>query len=181
MGRRVLIDIGYSARMTVPDPLADAQSGAALGLGVARSIIQSHGGDLRFDRPSPTTCRFNVELPRVDTGDSATARDGRLSLQRMTMLLVEPDAAAQRQAVAAFGSRGHRVVPVKAPEEAQDLVQRVRFDVVICSSRLPGLNWVTFYQRVQAHVDAFILLTEGFDPSLAQAFSNGNGYFLIKP
>ena len=181
MGRRVLIDIGYSARVTAPDPLADAQSGAALGLGVARSIIQSHGGDLRFERPSPEVCRFNVELPRVDTGNSVGLRDGKLSSQKLTMLLVEPDAATQRQAVAAFGSRGHRVVPVRAPEEAQDLVQRVRFDVVICTSRLPGLNWVTFYNQVQSHVDAFILLTEGFDASLAQAFSNGNGYFLTKP
>ena len=182
MGRRVLIDISYSARLTAPDPLADAQNGAALGLGVARSIIQSHGGDLRFERPNPTTCRFNVELPRVDTGNSTAApHAGRASSQKLTILVVEPDAATQRQAVAAFGSRGHRVVPVKAPEEAQDLVQRVRFDVVVCSSRLPGLNWVTFYQNVQSHVDAFILLTEGFDASLAQAFSSGNGYFLTKP
>ena len=181
MGRRVLIDISYSARITAPDPLADAQSGAALGLGVARSIIQSHGGDLRFERPNPTACRFYVELPRVDTGTSAAPDKGKASSQKLTMLLVEPDAATQRQAVAAFGSRGHRVVPVRASEEAQDLVQRVRFDVVICSSRLPGLNWVTFYQNVQSHVDAFILLTDGFDASLAQAFSNGNGYFLTKP
>ena len=182
MGRRVLIDISHSARITTPDPLADASGGAALGLGVARSIIQSHGGDLRFERPTPTTCRFNVELPRVDTGSHSTSpHDGKSSAHRLTMLLVEPDAATQRQAVAAFGSRGHRVVPVRASEEAQDLVQRVRFDVVVCSSRLPGLNWVTFYQNVQAHVDAFILLTEGFDASLAQAFSNGNGYFLTKP
>ena len=181
MGRRVLIDISYSARVTALDPLADSQSGAALGLGVARSIIQSHGGDLRFERPNPTTCRFNVELPRVDTGNPVSQHPGKSSLQKLTMLVVEPDAATQRQVVASFGSRGHRVVPVKAPEEAQDLVQRVRFDVVICSSRLPGLNWITFYQHVQSHVDAFILLTEGFDASLAQAFSNGNGYFLTKP
>ena len=182
MGRRVLIDIGYSARITAADPLADAESGPALGLGVARSIIQSHGGDLRFERPNPTTCRFSVELPRIDTGNAATSpHEGKASSQKLTILVVEPDAATQRQAVAAFGSRRHRVVPVKAPEEAQDLVQRVRFDVVVCSSRLPGLNWVTLYQHVQPHVDAFILLTEGFDASLAQAFSNGNGYFLTKP
>ena len=181
MGRRVLIDISYSGRSTAPDPLADPDSAPALGLGVARSIVQSHGGDLRFERPTPTTCRFNVELPRVDTGNAASPHEGKASSQKFTILVVEPDLATQRQAVAAFGSRGHRVVPVKAPEEARDLVQRVRFDVVVCSSRLPGLNWVTFYQNVQSHVDAFILLTEGFDASLAQAFSNGNGYFLTKP
>ena len=181
MGRRVLIDISYSGRSTAPDPLADPDSAPALGLGVARSIVQSHGGDLRFERPTPTTCRFNVELPRVDTGNAASPHEGKACSQKFTILVVEPDLATQRQAVAAFGSRGHRVVPVKAPEEARDLVQRVRFDVVVCSSRLPGLNWVTFYQNVQSHVDAFILLTEGFDASLAQAFSNGNGYFLTKP
>jgi signal transduction histidine kinase/CheY-like chemotaxis protein len=183
MGRRVLVDITHSARITAPDPFADPGSGAALGLGVARSIIQSHGGDLRFERPNPNTCRFNVELPRAETGANPAAHhSGRAaSTAKLTMLLVEPDAASQRQAVAAFGSRGHRVVPVKSPEEAQDLVQRVKFDVVVCSSRLPGLNWITFYQQVQSHVDSFVLLTEAFDASLAQAFSNGNGYFLMKP
>jgi len=182
MGRRVLVDISHSARITTPDPFADPSSGVAMGLGVARSIIQSHGGDLRFERPTQNMCRFNIELPRADVGTGPHApTDGRVSTQKLTMLLVEPDAASQRQAVAAFGSRGHRVVPVKAPEEAQDLVQRVKFDVVVCSSRLPGLNWITFYQHVQNHVDAFVLLTEGFEASLAQAFSNGNGYFLIKP
>jgi signal transduction histidine kinase/CheY-like chemotaxis protein len=182
MGRRVLVDISHSARMTAPDPFADPQSGAALGLGVARSIVQSHGGDLRFERPNQNTCRFNIELPRAETGSNPAAhQNGRNMTAKLTMLLVEPDAASQRQAVAAFGSRGHRVVPVKSPEEAQDLAQRVKFDVVVCSSRLQGLNWITFYQQVQSHVDAFVLLTEAFDASLAQAFSNGNGYFLMKP
>jgi GAF domain-containing protein/ActR/RegA family two-component response regulator len=183
MGRRVLIDMSYSARITAPDPFSDAQNGGvALGLGVARGIIQSHGGDLRFERPSSNICRFNVELPRADTGANPAAHhNGRAMTAKLTMLLVEQDAASQRQAVAAFGSRGHRVVPVKSPEEAQDLVQRVRFDVVVCSSRLHGLNWITLYQQVQSHVDAFVLLTEAFDASLAQAFSNGNGYFLMKP
>ncbi|HEY3739109.1 MAG TPA: GAF domain-containing protein [Bryobacteraceae bacterium] len=183
MGRRVLVDLSYSARITAADPFSDPQSGAALGLGVARSIIQSHGGDLRFERPNPNMCRFNVELPRVETGANPAAhRIGKSDVSaKLTMLLVEPDAASQRQAVAAFGSRGHRVVPVKSPEEAQDLAKRVKFDVVVCSSRLQGLNWITFYQHVQQHVDAFVLLTEAFDASLAQAFSNGNGYFLMKP
>jgi CheY-like chemotaxis protein len=182
MGRRVLVDISYSARITAPDPFSDPQSGVAMGLGVARSIIQSHGGDLRFERPNTNTCRFYVELPRADVGSSPQpGQHSKAASLKLTILLVEPDSALQRQAVAAFGSRGHRVVPVKAPEEAQDLAQRVRFDVVVCSSRLPGLNWITFYQHVQSHVDSFILLTEAFDASLAQAFSNGNGYFLTKP
>ena len=185
MGRRVLVDISYSARISSPDPLSDGQNASALGLGVARSIVQSHGGDLRFERPSANSCRFNVELPRAEFGSSTssgTVFEGRpASNQKLTILVVEPDVSMQRQAVAAFGSRGHRVVPVKAPEEAQDLVHRVRFDAVACSSRLPGMNWVTMYQHVQQHVDAFILLTDGFDASLAQAFSNGDGYFLTKP
>jgi GAF domain-containing protein/CheY-like chemotaxis protein len=185
LGRRVLVDISYSARISSPDPLADGQNALAMGLGVARSIVQSHGGDLRFERPSANTCRFNVELPRAEFGSSSSSNapsDSRKAAARkLTILLVEPDVSSQRQTVAAFGSRGHRVVPVKAPEEAQDLVQRVRFDVVACSSRLPGINWVTMYQHVQQHVDAFILLTDGVDASLAQAFSHGDGFFLTKP
>lgn len=184
MGRRVMVDITYSARVSSPDPFSEGQ--AAMGLGVARGIVQGHGGDLRFERPGTNTCRFNVELPLADVGSASGAShapSGRRSAEAVnfTMLLVEPDVASQRQTVTALAARGHRVVPVKTAEEALDLAQRVRFDAVVCSARLSGQNWITFYQQVQANVEAFILLTEGFDASLAQAFSNGNGFFLTKP
>ena len=44
------------------------------------------------------------------------------------------------------------MVPVSSAEEGLDIVERLRFDMVICAVRLPGLNWVTFCERVRLRV-----------------------------
>ena len=53
-------------------------------------------------------------------------------------MLLEPDETSQRQLLTMLTSRGYRVVPVSTPEIALDLAQRLRFDIVFCSIRLPG-------------------------------------------
>jgi CheY-like chemotaxis protein len=57
----------------------------------------------------------------------------------------------------------------------------VRFDLVFCSVRLPGMNWLEFFEHVRTSVGAFVLMTEGYDSDLARAFHSGDGYILRKP
>ena len=38
-----------------------------------------------------------------------------------------------------------------------------------------------FFERVRYRVGSFVLLTDGFDPALAMAFKNGEGFVLTKP
>ncbi len=61
------------------------------------------------------------------------------------------------------------------------MVPRLRFDVVFCSVRLPGLNWVEFFERVRHLAGCFVLVTEGSDPELSRTFESGDGYVLTKP
>src|SRR5260370_31319819 len=58
---------------------------------------------------------------------------------------------------------------------------RSRFDLAICAIRLPGLNWVEFFERVRNQVGGFVLVTDGFDTDLARAFQGGEGFVLSKP
>ncbi len=97
------------------------------------------------------------------------------------MLVVEPDSKVQRQILQLLGTRGDRVVPVSSAEEAADVVQRVRFDMVICAVRLPGLNWVEFFERVRRHVGGLVLLTDGYSNDLADSFRDGEVLMLPKP
>jgi len=99
----------------------------------------------------------------------------------LTVLLVEPDAAAQRKLLSFLTARGHRGVPVASAEEAMDMVHRLRFEIVFCAVRLPGLNWVELFEKIRRHVGAFVLVTEGFDADLSRAFKGGEGYLLSKP
>ncbi len=186
LARRVLTAISYSGTEIVirRDPFADLHSAeaGALGLGVCRGIIQSHGGEIRFVRVSGSASRFEVELPVAQTSPGLTSSPGAERGERhWTALVVEPDLAVQRQLLVRLSAKGCRVVPVPQPEEAAQLVERMKFDLLFCSVRLDGSNWLEFYERVRHHVGAFILLTEGYDSDLARSFHAGDGRILRKP
>ncbi len=187
LARRVLVEIAYPTRSSEfqrTDGLDSDHAGSgALGLGVCRGIVQSHGGEFRVVRVSTTQARFDIELPVVETrrvgmAPGAESQDGS---RQLTVLIVEPDNKVQRQLVQLLGVRGDRVVPVASAEEGADLAQRVRFDMAICAIRLPGLNWVEFFERVRNQVGGFVLVTDGVDTDVARAFQGGEGFVLNKP
>lgn len=186
VGRRILVEIVYGVRNAeeVADPLStkpDVES-SALGLGVARGVMQSHGGDIRFSKSGPKQCRFEVDLPLSHPAEPARAKDAARERKRQyTTMVVEPDTAQVQQVVSMLSAREHRVVPVASAEEGVDLCQKLRFDAVLCSIRLPGLNWVEFFERVREQAGSFVLLTDGPDAALSRAFSGAEGFVLSKP
>jgi len=187
LARRVLVEIAYPARSSEfqrTDGLDSDHAGSgALGLGVCRGIVQSHGGEFRVVHVSSTQARFDIELPVVETRrlGVASGTEPQGGSRQLTVLIVEPDNSIQRQLVQLLGVRGDRVVPVSSAEEGADLAQRMRFDMAICAVRLPGLNWVEFFERVRNQVGGFVLVTDGVDTDLARAFQGGEGFVLSKP
>ncbi len=185
LAKRVLVEISYPLRS--PDTRGDSTDGdhtgsGALGLGVCRGIIESHGGDFRVVRTSPAQARFDIELPVIEARQNGPgASNLSEAIRQLTVLVVEPDNKVQRQLVQMLGNRGDRVVPVSSAEEGLDIVERLRFDMVICAVRLPSLNWVTFCERVRLRVGGFVLLTDAFNSEVGRAFRNSEGYVLSKP
>ena len=96
-------------------------------------------------------------------------------------MLLETDDTSQRQLLTMLTSRGYRVVPVHTSEIGIDLAQRLHFDIVFCSIRLPGMNWVELSERFQPLVDAFVLISEAYDPDLVINFERGRRFVLNKP
>jgi DNA-binding response OmpR family regulator len=130
-------------------------------------------------RTALTQARFDVELPLVEARVAQTELPQ--ASRQLTVLIVEPDTKVQKQLVQLLGHRGDRVVPVSSAEEGGDLVLRVRFDMVICAVRLPGLNWVEFFERARHRVGGFVLLADGFDQESTRAFQGNDGLVLHKP
>jgi signal transduction histidine kinase/CheY-like chemotaxis protein len=185
LAKRVLVEITYPTRG--PDNRGDSTDGdhagsGALGLGVCRGIIEGHGGEFRVVRTAPGQARFDIELPVIEARQ-ASSGPSQLSeaIRQLTVLVVEPDGKVQRKLVEMLGNRGDRVVPVSSAEEGLDIVERLRFDMVICAVRLPGLNWVQFCERVRLRVGGFVLLTDAFNSDVGRAFRNSEGYVLTKP
>jgi signal transduction histidine kinase/CheY-like chemotaxis protein len=187
LAKRVLVEISYPTRSTESQRIetvdGDHAGSGALGLGVCRGIIQSHGGEFRIVRVSPTQARFDIELPVSENRRAAngTGPDIAGASRQLTILIVEPDTKVQRQLVQLLGNRGDRVVPVSNAEEGADLVQRLRFDLAFSAVRLPGCNWIEFFERIRYKVGGFVLLTDAYNNDLARAFQNGEGFVLNKP
>lgn len=171
LARRATVEISWAT--SGDDAAMDTSSADAcggLGLDVCRGIIHSHGGDVRLGQPAAGVARFEIELPIAEIRD-VEPQEGpraRTARRQLTALVVEPEAASQKQLVAAFTKFGHRVVPVTSAEEGADLVDRLRFDLTVCTSRLPGLSWSDFRDRVRSSVSAFVLLTDSYDASMSR-------------
>ena len=198
MAGRLVVEIAYSAPPLTADPAAAGSAGgadpfsepksdqaSALGLGVCQGIVAGLGGEIRF-RALAAAERFEIELPLASAHESTRGMAAPAAppvdtpIRPLTLMLVDPDAAAQRQLVSFLGARGHRVVPAVA-EEASDLAQRLRFDAVFWAVRTSGGRWSEFHDRLRSAVPVFVLLSEGYDHNLARSLEENGGFLLGAP
>ena len=181
LARRLLVEISF----TCPPELRKMEDTVAV-LGVARSVIAGHGGEVRLIEKNNAEPRFEVELPasmkdRAMPTSPAPGVAARESSRRMTALVIEPEEGAQRQILALLAGRGYRVVPVTNSDTGLELAQRMRFDAAFCSIHAPGLNWVELSERMQSRTGAFILLSDGYDAELSSDFEGDGRFVLPKP
>jgi signal transduction histidine kinase/CheY-like chemotaxis protein len=183
MAGRVFVVIGYTSPLRQSSGVSLQNDAGALGLDICRSIVAGHGGELRISAPDGES-RFEIELPSIPAdqlGVEASDAGQAPSPRRWTALLLEQEEFVERTLIEWLSNRGYRVVPVRSSEEGLDLVQRLRFDVVFCSTHLRGLNWVEFFDRVRGRVGAFTLLAEAFSQDLSTHFRGEGRYVLHKP
>lgn len=181
LARRLLVEIAFSAPPAIRKP-----GETAAVLGVTRSVVAGHGGEVRLIEKSNAEPRFEVELPivaRERGGGAATraASQPEPAPVPRTVLVIEPDEAIQRQLIALLSARGARVVPVDNADKGLELAYRLRFDLAFCSAHAPGLNWVELSERMQSRVGAFVLISDRFDAELAADFENDRRYVLPRP
>jgi signal transduction histidine kinase/preprotein translocase subunit SecG len=179
LAKRLLVEVAYTGQ-----PASRKLEETAAVLGVTRSVIAGHGGEVRLIDKSGADPRFEVELPLTTTRERSlpATSAGVSDLSRgMTALVIEPDEAAQRQLLTLLATRGYRVVPVTNADTGLELAQRIKIDATFCSMHAPGLNWVELAERMQPRVSGFILLSDGYDAELAANFEGYARYVLAKP
>jgi signal transduction histidine kinase len=173
IGGRVIVEIGYSAP---GDSAADPLTDGALSLDVCRSIVGNHSGTMHFSTRNGLA-RFEVELPLVQFEAKPDASGPAKPERALTIMLVDPDPAPQRQLLALLSARGHRVVPA-SEEEAADLAQRLRFDAILWALRQSS-KWSEFQERDRS--SAFVLISDGYDAELARSIEEGGNFLLGRP
>jgi len=179
LAKRLLVEVAYTGQ-----PVSRKAEETAAVLGVTRSVIAGHGGEVRLIEKGHADPRFEVELPLTSARERTplTPSSGLTDYSRgMTALVIEPDDIAQRQLMGLLAARGYRVVPVANADTGLELAQRIKIDAAFCSLHAPGLNWVELSERMQARVSGFILLSDGYDAELVSNFEGYNRYVLAKP
>jgi GAF domain-containing protein/CheY-like chemotaxis protein len=191
LAKRLLVEVGFTA----PPHSTNPEEVAAI-LGVTRSVIGGHGGEVRLIEKANADPRLEVELPLSPKERQAAAQAAVASTivaagsstppavhasRLMTALVIDADDAAQRQLLALLSARGYRVVPVNNSDTGLELAQRMRFDAAFCSVHAPGLNWVELSERMHPRVGSFILISDHYDAELSNDFEGEGRFVLPKP
>jgi CheY-like chemotaxis protein len=178
LAKRLLVEIAFTGAPVSLKPVETASV-----LGVTRSVIAGHGGEVRLIEKSNTDPRFEIDLPiasRERPAGTTAARTANPS-RSLTVLVIDNDESTQRQILALLSAQGARVVPVDNADTGLDLAHRMRFDLAFCSVHAPGLNWVELSERIRSSVGAFVLVSDRHDPELAADFAGEGRFVLSKP
>lgn len=182
LGRSAMIELEFSG------PFSDGEgpdfSASALGLAITRGLVQSYGGEVRFTTIRSGRYRYDVELPSLNASPSEDFTAARpFSPQRglITALMVEPEIQAQRKMLAIFGEMSHRLIPVSNVEEAADLAEKLRFDLVFSSARPDGGTWADLFHRIHHRTPHFVLMSESFEEQSTEILDGTASSLLKKP
>ena len=197
VAKRVLISISDSglglnaeAQQRAYGSFFDSRPGetAGLGLAVCQSLIEGHGGTIRVSSSAGQTTTFEIEYPlasgvaREPSPAAPPASEGARVAGDLTALVIDEDRKVQDSLLSLLSDRHYRVITVSSAEEALDLAERARFDVVLCDVRLRGMSGIELYGRLQHRIQSFVFLTaDSFGDDLQEMFSEHNQAVLAKP
>jgi CheY-like chemotaxis protein len=164
-----------------------AQGATGLGLFIARGIVQAHDGALDVVSKIGRGTTFTVSLPSIarparpiaeaSTGVRpvlpATGAVSPVPRRRLDVLVVDDEPRFLESLCLALDDQ-HVVETRERSAEALELVQAdpERFDVVLCDLAMPGMDGVTFFERMQelGVGDRFVLMTGGAFTARAMDF-----------
>lgn len=188
--RSKLNDI-FEMFVQVDQTLARSRGGLGIGLTVARSLVELHGGRIRAESPihEQRGSRFTIELPVADdvytelepTVDTGEVPGG----PPLDIAIVEDNEDAARALQRFLEAMGHTVHVAHDGLEGRDLILRVHPEVALVDVGLPGINGYEVAELVRSSNGSTTRLVAvtgyGMPQDRARAHESGFDDFLIKP
>ena len=166
--------------------------GTGLGLPYARSLAALHGGTLTLDRTIPDFNSFVLELPvhqetmvemPVATREKEEAEEMPASIDNLlhTVLVVEDD-PEMRGYLAKELSEQYNVLVAANGEDALQLVENQRVDLIVSDIMMPGIDGVALCNRIKStteycHIPVILMTAAvGMETRIETLEAGADGY-----
>ncbi|MBL8826855.1 MAG: PAS domain S-box protein [Planctomycetaceae bacterium] len=174
--------------------LSHSQGGLGIGLALAKSLVQLHGGRIEAHSAGPGTgSEFIVRLPLVEESvrprpkaPAASAPVPQCELPVRRILVVDDTRAAAYTLGRLLEAMGQQVKVVFDGAEAVYLARSERPDIVISDVAMPGVDGYQLAQRLRREpqlADMILVALTGYgqDSDRREALEAGFDHHLIKP
>jgi PAS domain S-box-containing protein len=178
----------------VDQSLARSLGGLGLGLTIARSLVELHGGIIYAESAGEGRGSvFKVELPLQEVAALAEPPISEPSFEpidaperSLTVLVIEDNADAREMLHAWLEEIGHQVYAAADGAEGLELARSIRFDVALVDIGLPGLDGYQVAEALRASAtgrDTLLVAITGYGrpEDSARAREAGFDAHLVKP
>jgi len=169
-------------------PLDRPQGGLGIGLTLARSLVEAHGGTIEAASGGPGQgSEFTLRLPRVPAPAAEPERDPEAAPASPCRILIVEDSQDARDMLRIYlAQSGHQVFEAADGLGAVEAARRARPDVALVDIGLPGLDGFEVAERIRATPegrDMFLVALSGYGQPKDQHRAREAGFdaYLVKP
>ena len=169
-----------------PRSLARQQGGLGLGLTLARSLTELHGGMLRYEHVAPHGARFVVSLPLATAAvaEEPPSAPAEIVVTARRVLLVDDNVDGLDMMRLALETMGHEVQWARDGNAAVAVAAAFRPDVAVLDIGLPGIDGFELARTLRAaqpQLRLIALTGYGQDGDAASAIEAGFDAHCTKP
>ncbi len=157
--------------------------GTGLGLAVSFGLVKAMGGALRFESTPGVGTKATLEL-RVADVPNVDRTSTRIKTSPATRLLLVDDDGVVLRSLARSLRTSFQVTPAESLHEAEALIERQAFDVIVCDVMMPDGGAIVLHAWLEEHHPALlgrmIFLTGGASSTEAREFLNAQQKPVLK-